>query len=223
MFACGTMLAGLLVAMNGAAAASSATIGSWILDCPGEPSPSETNQGCILRHKDRFFAMAGISADLEVQQIGKTLVPVIALRGLPAELLLASSLTGKALASLQFPGGPPIDLACGASGAIYVCSPGETATRALAAALPHAKAVTVRVAVTPPGMDPLPAQSRLLQLSETPDALIRLQAAGPMQGPAPIQPLPRGWVALIDKGLKAAGYKNGSADLPPALRDTLKQ
>ena len=51
------------------------------------------------------FRKGGITGDLEVQALGKTLVPVMTLRGLSDEMLMAASMAGKAEASMQFGGG----------------------------------------------------------------------------------------------------------------------
>lgn len=67
-------------------------------------------------------------------------------------------------------------------------------------------------------MDGLPAQSRSLDLGGTQAALARLAALGAVAAPAPVQLPPAGWVGLIDRGLRTLGNKNGTADLPAALR-----
>ena len=96
------MALAVLAATPGAAPEA---VGSWLLDCQAP--------ACVLRHKDRLFSAAGVSADMEVRAAGKALVPVLTLRGLPDQVLLASSMAAKATASVQFPGAARVDLACG--------------------------------------------------------------------------------------------------------------
>ncbi len=62
-------------------------VGSWLLACDGA--------ACVLRHKDRLFRGAGVTADMEVRAAGKALVPVVTLRGLPNQVLLASAMAGE--------------------------------------------------------------------------------------------------------------------------------
>jgi hypothetical protein len=181
-------------------AATPEPIGSWILSCG--------QAGCVLRHKDRLFSGAGASADLEVQVAGNALVPVLALRGLPNEVLLASSIAGKAEASVQFPGAARVDLVCAIGDGAYVCAPPAEAVARLAAALPAVRSVVVRVSMSISGTKLQPRGERTLELTKTAEALARLRAAG-----APSAE-PGGLIGLLDRGLKAAGYKNGAADLP---------
>jgi hypothetical protein len=187
----------ILAATPGAAPEAAAT---WLLDCQGT--------GCVLRHRDRLFSGAGVTADMEVRAAGNALVPVLTLRGLPRQVLLASSMAAKPQASVQFPGAARVDLACAIGDDGYVCTPPDDAVAALAAALPKARSVRVRAALPVPGTELRPERERVLQLAGTPEALARLRAAG-----APSAE-PGGWVGLLDRGLKAAGYANGTADLP---------
>lgn len=174
--------------------------GSWLLECAGAT--------CLLRHKDRLFSGAGVTADMEVRAAGKALVPVLVLRGLPDQVLLASSMAGKAAASVQFPGAARVELTCAIGDGGYVCAPPDEVVAALAAALPKARSVAVRVSLTVSGTNLQSARERVLELAGTPEALARLRAAGPQSAQ------PGGWIGLLDRGLKAAGYKNGAADLP---------
>lgn len=174
--------------------------GTWLLECEGG--------ACLLRHRDRLFSGAGVTADMEVRAAGKALVPVLTLRGLPDQLLLASSMAGKAEASVQFPGAARVELACAIGDGGYVCAPPDEAVAALAAALPKARSVAVRVSLAVSGTNLQPARERVLDLAGTPEALARLRAAGARSAE------PGGWVGLLDRGLKAAGYKNGAAELP---------
>jgi hypothetical protein len=187
----------ILAATPGAAPEA---VGSWLLDCDGA--------ACVLRHKDRLFSGAGVTADMEVRAAGNALVPVLTLRGLPGQVLVVSSMAGKAAASVQFPGAARVDLACAIGDGGYVCAPADDAVAALAAALPKARSVAVRVAVSVSGTNLQPSRERSLELAGTPEALARLRAAG-----APSAE-PGGWFGLLDRGLKAAGYANGTADLP---------
>ena len=82
-----------LIAISGAAQASTQEqIGSWVLDCPGTKPGAEP---CIMRFNKRFLDKAGITGDLEIQAEGKSLVPVIALRGLSPEMLMAAATEAK--------------------------------------------------------------------------------------------------------------------------------
>jgi hypothetical protein len=190
----------VVAALNPALAAAPEPIGSWILNC--------ADAACVLRHKDRFFSKGGVTAGMEVQAVGKDLVPIIALRGLPNDMLLASSMAGKAEASIQFPGAARVDLACAIGDGAHVCAPRADSLAVLAAALPTARSVTVRGSVSMSGLNPLPVRERSLELVRTKEALARLRVVG-----APSSE-PSGWVSLLDRGLKATGYKNGTADLP---------
>jgi hypothetical protein len=205
----------LLLSIGAAQAATQEHIGGWVLTCPGETPRSEP---CLLRLDKRFLDKGGITGDLEVQALGKILVPVITLRGLPPDLLLAVSLAGKIDASMQLGSGPKQDLTCTPTSSAYICFPQDEVATRLAAALPAARSVTVRVAVTVTGMNPLPVQEKSLDLTGTNEALARLRTAGPSQLPSgPITALasqsPGALMGMADKALKAAGYPNGVADL----------
>jgi hypothetical protein len=193
-------LAGLLLILIATSAAAPEPIGSWVLACG--------DGGCVLRHKDRLFAGAGVSADLEVRDAGKALVPVVVVDGLSHEMLLASSMAGKAEASVQLPGAARVELACAIGDGGYVCAPADDAVAALAAGLPAARSIAVRVSLSVSGTNLHPTGERTLDLAKTPEALARLRVAGA----PPAQP--SGWAGLLDRGMKAAGYKNGAADLP---------
>jgi hypothetical protein len=215
---CLPMALGLTLAAGIVHAAPEEKIGSWVLSCPGDKAGA---QSCLLRFDKRFFDKAGLTGDLEVQALGTSLVPVIALRGLPSEMLMAASLAGKTEASVQLGGGPREDLDCAVSSVLYICSPKAKAARILAAGLPVARSVTVRVSVAVAGMAPLPAQEKSLDLSGTNEALARLRTAGPSQVPSPMTALasqtPAGLMGMADKALKAAGYPNGVASLQALL------
>jgi hypothetical protein len=214
------LAASLVLTCPAASAATQEQIGSWVLTCPGDAP-------CLMRASKRFFDKGGITGDLEVQAEATSLVPVIALRGLSNEMLMAASLAGKAEASIQFPGRSREELNCAASSAGYFCSPNGAAGQRLAAALATARAVTVRVSVTLNGTNPLPAQEKSLDLSGTSEALARLRIAGPSQvfGPmtALASPSPEGLMGMADKALKAAGYPNGTATLQELLAKYMKK
>jgi hypothetical protein len=99
-------------------------------------------------------------------------------------------------------------LACAIGDGGYVCAPPDDAVAALAAGLPAARFVAVRVSLSVAGTNLQTVRERTLDLAGTPEALARLRVAG-----APAAE-PSGWVRLLDRGMKAAGYKNGAADLP---------
>jgi hypothetical protein len=199
-------------------AATPQHIGSWVLECPGDAPGREP---CRLRFDKHLVDKAGITGDLEIQALGKTLVPVITLRGLPNEALVAASLAGRTEASLQFDDSPPDALGCAPSSVGYVCSPEGEAAKKLAAGLSAAHSVKVRVSVTVTGMKPLPAQEKSLQLSGTTEALTRLRISGPTEVAGPLQavasPSPGALIGMADKALKSAGYPNGIADLQTLL------
>ena len=204
------MVLGMMVSVGSARAASHEYIGSWMLSCPAD-------EACVLRLDKRFLDKGGITGDLEIQAVGKSLVPVLVLRGVPSELVMAASLAGQTDASLRFGDGAREPLGCAPSSIGYVCSPGGDAARTLAAGLPRAKSVTVRVSVSVPGLKPLPAQERSLALAGTTEALGRLRAVGPSQVPgaldAVVSQSPGASLGMADKALRAAGYSNGVADL----------
>jgi hypothetical protein len=205
---------GAMAAPAPTAAATPEQIGSWVLTCSGEPPRSGP---CLMRLNKRFLDKAGITADLEVQASGTSLVPVITLRGLSHEVLTAAALAGTIAAAIQFSGGSNQTLACTAGAAGYICAPDAAAGERLAAELPLARSVTVLVSVSVTGMNPLPPQAKSMDLTGTAEALVRLRSAGPTQVPGPLaaltQPTPAGLIGMADKALKAAGYPNGVADL----------
>jgi hypothetical protein len=197
-----------------ASAATPVQIGSWVLSCP---NAKPSNEPCLLRSKQRLFDKAGITGDLEIMAEGKTLLPVLMLRGLSAEMLMAASLAGTANTSMQFGGGPREALDCVPTSLGFMCLPRDDAARRLAAGLPAARSVTVRVLAAVTGMKPLPVQEKSLDLSGTNEALVRLRTAGPSQVPGPVIALasqsPGALMGMADKALKAAGYPNGVAEL----------
>jgi hypothetical protein len=118
---------------------------------------------------------------------------------------------------MQFGAGPREVLDCGPSAEGYVCAPRDGAADRLAAALPSARSVTVRVTVAISGLKPLPVQEKSLDLTDTGAALTRLRAAGPAPVPGVMtavpEPSPGALMGMADRALKAAGYPNGVADL----------
>jgi hypothetical protein len=209
---------GLMVPASPAAAATQAHIGSWLLTCPAEtPAP----EPCILRLEKRFLDEAGITGDLEVRAIGKMLVPVITLRGLSGELLVAAALASKTEASMQFGDGPRETLDCAPSSLGYICAPKDEAAGRLAAGLPSARSLKVRVTVAVSGLKPLPVQEKTLTLAGTDEALEKLRTVEPTRVPSALTPAasqsPAALATMADKALKAAGYPNGIADLQALL------
>jgi hypothetical protein len=194
---------GVAVILLATLAAGPEDIGSWVVDCG--------DSGCVLRHRDRLFDGGGVSADLEVRSVGSALVPVVVVRGLPNEVVLASSMAGKAEASVQFGGGARVALGCAVSDGGYVCAPREDAATALAARLVAARSVIVRVSVALQGTNSLTVGERSVELGKTREAVARLASLGASSAE------PGGWVGLLDRGLKAFGYQNGTADLPGLL------
>jgi hypothetical protein len=210
------VLAGWLTVMAGAARAmTQEQIGSWVLSCPGAGP-------CVLRVGKRFLDTGGITANLEVLAAGQSLVPVVTLRGLPAEMLMAASLAGTTEASMQFGGGSRVALACGASGGAYICAPRDAAARVLSSGLPAARSVTVRVSVVVGGMKPFQIREKTLGLSGTNEALARLRTAGAKPVPGPMTALmsqsPVDFMAMAERVLREAGYPNGVAGLVAKYR-----
>jgi hypothetical protein len=209
---------GSMLASGAALAATEEKIGSWVLSCPGAaPGGAPGDEQCLLRADKRFLDKAGVTGDLEVLALGRSLVPVLTLRGLSTEILMTAALAGKTEASMQFEGGRRETLDCVTSNAAYICSPRDDAARELAAGLPAARSVTVRVSVVVAGMKPLQVQEKSLSLSGTGDALARLAVAGPTKVPGPLAALasrsPGALLGMADKALRGAGYPNGVADL----------
>ena len=213
-----------IVALAGTArAATQEQIGSWVLNCPGDKPGAEP---CVMRFYKRFLDKGGITGDLEVQAQGKSLVPVIALRGLSSERMMTASRPGKTEASVQFVGSQREDMNCVTSSAGYICSPSEAGGQKLAAGLPLARSVTVRVSVAIAGMSPLPQQEKVLDLSRTNEALAKMRTVGPSQVPSPMTALaplpPEGLMGMADKMLKSAGYPNGTAQLQALMAKYMK-
>lgn len=219
------MLAAVFVTAGGAAsAATQEQIGSWVLNCPDKAAGAGT---CLMHLNKRFYDKGGITGDLEVLAQGKALVPVIALRGLSGEMLMAASLAGKVDASIQLPGGPREDLNCAATSVGYICSPNGAATQRLSAGLASARTLTVRAAVSMTGMNSLPPQEKSVDLAGTNEALAKLLAAGPSPVPAATtalaSPPPEGLMGMADKALKAAGYPNGVANIQALMAKYMKK
>ena len=214
---------GFVTITTGLRAASQEQIGSWVLVCPGDkPRPDR----CLMRAKKRLFEKAGITGDLEVQGQGGNLIPVVTLRGLPSEMLMAASAASNTEASIQLPGSPREDLNCAATGTGYICAPNAAGGPRLSAGLAAAAAITIRVSVSMAGVGKLPAQEKVLELADTNAALARLRRLGPSQVPegaaslAP--PSTSGMMAMADAALKAAGYKNGLTDVQALLAKIMK-
>jgi hypothetical protein len=144
-------------------------------------------------------------------------VPVIMVRGVPAEMLLAAAAAGKLQASVQFPRAAPVDLPCVVDAVGLLCAPRDEAAPALAAAFIPARSMTVGMSVSVAGSSPLFVKDRSLALAGTQEALARLGAAG-----AP-STAPSGWPSLLDRALKAMGYRHGTADLPALLLEYLRR
>src|SRR5205085_12553184 len=110
-----------------------------------------------------------------------------------------------------------VDLPCAVGAAGFLCAPQDEAVPALAASFIPARSLTVRMSLSVAGSNKLTVKERSLALAGTPEALARLRAAG-----AP-STAPDGWLGLLDRGLKAMGYRNGMADLPALLLEYLRR
>ena len=200
-------------------AESRATTGGWLLVCPENRSGPPA---CILRLDKRFFGQGGVSADLEIRAAGRALVPVIALSGLPGDLVAAASLAGRPDISMRFDGGKPEPLDCAPALSGYLCTPGADAAARLTAALPAAQSVTVLASLTATGLQPLPSRDKMLPLTGTRVALDRLRAAGPAQMPGALDAVASGspaqLIGLADKALRAAGFQDGVPGLVAKYR-----
>ena len=182
------------------------TIGSWDLRCQ--------DRRCGLAYRERLFDKGGISAGLEIRAREKDLVPAVVVSGLPDQPVLAAALGDRVKVTMRLDGSAAAELICGADAGGYVCAPGRDSAASLAASLPAAKAITIHVSVDMGNGDASPSRAKTLELSGTRDALAHLMAAG-VPRPATQSPtVPSGWVSLLDRGLKAVGYQNGTADLP---------
>jgi hypothetical protein len=192
-----------------AAGSDSRSFGTWVLDCP--------DNACTLHHTHPLFARAGVTAQLEVRATGSDRVPVVAVRGLPHDPMLSAVVAEGIWATLQLGDQAPAPLSCGLVGEAYLCQPTGAAAAALSRALLDAGRVTVELAAGLPGQAVQPIGKRTLDLAGTREALAHLPArpaaAEATAGQTGPQPIPPGWLALLDKGLKAAGYPNGGIDL----------
>jgi len=213
------LVLGLLVWIGAAHAATPEHIGSWVLSCSGASA-------CRLRAEKRFVDKDGITVELEVRSDGTALVPVLALRGLPTQVVMMASAMGTVAAWIQLDGGVRQTLACAPNQDGYFCTPRGNAAQALAAGLPTARTMTARVEATVSGMKPLPVQQKTLRLADTRRALAKLAAVGAEPIPdarvaAAARFLPRtspGTLAtMANQALKAAGYPNGLGDLPTLM------
>lgn len=193
-------------------------VGVWLLACHAatvtKPEP------CIMRHRDWVLqpGSGGLSAALEVQARDGALVPVVTLRGIPAQAALGTSLLMKPQVHFHYDAGPPIGMTCGLSGIIYACAPDAPLIAAAASGLRPARSITVRIELSIPGMFALPPQEQRLDLSGTSQALARLAATGGLVSDEALPAVPgldlRGF---LDRVLRGAGFENGIADLLPAI------
>lgn len=227
----------LAVAASPARAANEEHIGTWTVGCPGG------NQPCGMRFSKRFIEQNGITGDLEVNSQSGSLVPVIALRGLPQEAVNVASVAGRAEASMQFGSGAPENLNCFGTEGGFVCAPEGGSAAKLAAALPNASAIKIKVGLSVSGLSGLPSQEKTLDLTGTAQALAKLKTVGAPSVPKPAlstmaaqltaqgalaslksggQP-PSAIMEMADKMLKAAGYPGGVAALQEKLRKYLNR
>ncbi|WP_158932855.1 hypothetical protein [Acidisphaera sp. S103] len=213
------LLLGLLVCIGTARAAPPPHIGSWVLTC-------SATSICRLRAEKRFVDKDGVTVELDVLSDRTALVPVLALRGLPAQAVMMASAMGTVGAWIQLDGGVRRALECAPNLDGYFCTPRGDAARALAAGLPTARTMTARVEATVTGMKPLPVEQKTLALVDTRQALATLAAAGAEPVPdarvaAASRLLPRTspstLAAMADTALKAAGYRDGLGDLPALM------
>lgn len=173
-------------------------IGSWLLQCK--------ESGCILHDRDWILppGFSQFAAALEVQRRGKSLVPVVTLRGLSTEQAVGGLLTLQPRATLHFTPGPNANLDCEMDGGAVICAPQGDAVATTSAALPSARQVEVGLQLGAPGLMPLPSQGRVLALQRTPEALARLRSAGAAGESLPAES-GLDWIGLVHKIMQAAG------------------
>lgn len=182
-------------------------IGTWVLACPSTPRP------CVMRHRDWLLPPAGAapSAALEIQGRNGTMVPVVTLRGLPAQAAIGGALVVRPAVTLKLDGGQPVPLACGLSNGTHVCAPAFAEVPILSSALPTAQSIETRVEVAVPGLAPIPPQNRTLELAATVQALAAARHYGVENATLPAIP-GLDLFGFIDRIARAAGFRNGMAD-----------
>jgi hypothetical protein len=200
------LLLGLLISIGTARAATQEHIGSWVLSCSG-------GSACRLHAEKRFVDKNGITVELDVLSDRTALVPVLALRGLPAQAVMMASMMGTVEAWIQLDRGVRRALECAPNLDGYFCTPRGDAARGLAAELPNARTMTARVQATVRGLKPLPAEQKTLALAGTPVPDTRVAAASRLLP----QASPGALAAMADAALKAAGYPDGLGDLPALM------
>lgn len=227
----------LTVVTSPAWAAGEEHIGTWTVGCRAG------NQACGMRFSKRFIEQNGVTGDLEVNAQSGNLVPVIALRGLSQEAVSIAAAAGKTEATMQFGSAAPETLSCFGIEGGFVCTPSGGAASKLAALLPNAKAIKIKVGLSISGLSGLPSQEKTLDLAGTAQALAKLKTIGAPSVPKPAlstmvtqltaqsalaslksggQP-PSAIMAMADKMLKAAGYTGGVAALQEKLRKYLNR
>ena len=189
----------------------SQVIGSWVLSCP--PTGS-----CQLRHRT-WVVLPGVDTPgvaLEVVQRGHLFVPVVAIRGLSAEVALGAVLTVQARVRLRFDAAQRIPLDCGLDGGAVVCAPSDTDASAAAGELAAAHAVLLQVGLGLMGGTTLPEKSRSLELDGTADALAQFRATAPVNEAIPVVP-GLDWRGFLDRVARDAGLPQGSVGLLPSV------
>lgn len=189
----------------------SQAIGSWVLSCP--PTGS-----CQLRHRT-WVVLPGVDTPgvaLEVVQRGRQFVPVMAIRGLSAEVALGAVLSVQASVWLRFDAAPRIPLDCGPDGGAVVCAPSDTVAPQVAGELAAAHTVLAQVGLGLIGGTALPEQSRSLELDGTADALARFRATAPANEAIPVVP-GLDWRGFLDRVARDAGFPQGLAGLLPSV------
>jgi hypothetical protein len=189
----------------------SQAIGSWVLSCPptGE---------CQLRHRT-WVVLPGVntpSVALEVVQRGHQFVPVVAIRGLPAEVALGAVLAVQASVWLRFDAAPRVPLDCGLDGGAVVCTPSDAVASEVAGELATAHTVLVQVGLGLMGDMALPEQTRSLELDRTADALAQFRATAPVNEAIPVVP-GLDWRGFLDRMARDAGFPQGLAGLLPSV------
>ena len=207
------LLAAHLASTHPASAQPAAeTGGTWIGDCG-----AEAHAACTLRYREHLFSKAGVTADLEIRSAGAARVPVIVLRGLPQDPVLATAVSSQVDATLQLDQGAAAHLSCGSAGDAYVCQPDSGSRAALDRALPQAQGVTLSLAATLPGHDALSLGSRRFPLSGTQQALGRTPTLTGVPAGGAEPAIPPGWAGLVERALRAMGFQNGSTSLGAML------
>ena len=159
-------------------------IGTWLLSCTADPMTDRTECRLLHRQPVEPAAVGRAPLTLEVVDRGGLLVPVVTARNLTIEGVGRGLLALTGTAQLRFPPEQLVEMPCGLEGRSVVCAPRPEDARRVAAELPGAERVLVRVAglLDGEGDRAEPTELRLSRTGERPGALAR---ARPGRRPSP--------------------------------------